>query len=255
MMKILILLCLITTHTYAQNIVVETYCFNSTAESLKAQSSAKYMMLTSDRIESKNECFGLFTVEARRELIQRYLRQSYPSMAITYSSTERSVEEMCNLKVEKIKNSNQTQTKARIQALGEASIGQTISESKEVSQIKAMSGSPFTLEVETQKLSGTCRFINQSRYEIVFRMEFIPRPTTPPAPEGVIVIVQNPPPAEIQQGTSLSTTIQLNQGERIEIGSIVKDLTQKGHEASLIPKLSYEKTEGQSTEKIYLMIE
>lgn len=69
------------------------------------------------------------------------------------------------------------------------------------------------------------------------------------------MIIQNPPPMEVQQGTSLSTTVQISQGERVEVGSIVKDLMDKGVEASLVPKLSFEKQDGKSEERIYLMIE
>jgi hypothetical protein len=255
MNKILIFLLFITSHSYAQNIVVETYCFSSEAQSVKAQQSSKYLMLPADRIEPKGECFSLFTTESRRELIQKYLLSSYPQMTVSYSSMERSASEMCNLRVEKIKNQNTFRTKAQIQALGMASVGETTSNSKEVSQMKAMSGAPFELQVDQQKIEGKCRYITATKYEIEFSMQFIPRPLIPPVPEGTVVIIQNPPTSEVQQGTSLSTTVQLSQGEKIEIGSIAKNLAEKGHSASLIPKLSYEKTEGSSQEKIYLLME
>ena len=45
------------------------------------------------------------------------------------------------------------------------------------------------------------------------------------------------------------------QGEKIEVGSIVKDLMDKGVEASLVPKLSFEKQDRKSEEKIYLQID
>lgn len=255
MKKLIIPLLFITFQSQAQNIVVETYCFSSLPDSTKAQKSAQYLMLPSDRTEPKGECFSLFTTEARRELIQKYLHNSYPQMTVSYSSAEKSAQDLCSMKVEKIKTQNVFRTKAQIMALGGASTGQTTSESKEVSQIKALSGASFVLQVDQQKIEGKCRYINSTKYEIEFSMEFIPHPILPPAPEGTIVIVQNPPPAEIQQGTSLKTTVQLSQGEKLEIGNIVKDLEQKAHEASLIPKLSYEKNEGQSQEKIFLQID
>jgi len=255
MLKILVLILFITTHTYAQNIVVENYCFSSTAESLKAQASSKYLMLPADSIEAKGECFSLFTTETRRELIQRYLRNNYPQLTVTFSSAERSADEMCSLKVEKIKNSNSTQTNAQVKTFGSVNVGNSSSSGKEVSQIKVMSGSSFELQVDTQKISGKCRFINSSRFEIEFSMLFIPKPITPPVPDGVIVVLENPPLPEVQQGTSLSTTVQIGKGDRLEIGSIVKDLNEKGVQASLTPQLSYEKTEGQSTEKIYLLVD
>jgi hypothetical protein len=255
MLKILIILLLITTSSYAQNIVVETYCFSSENQAKQAMGSSKYLMLPSDRIEPKGECFSLFTTEARSELIRKYLQNSYPQMSVTYSSTERSAKEMCDLKVEKIKKIDSFQSKAQIQAMGGISIGQSNSDTKEISQIKVLSGADFDLQVDEQKISGKCRYINSTKYEIAFSMQFIPRPIVPPAPEGTIVIIQNPPHMEVQQGTSLSTTVQISQGEKIEVGSIVKDLMDKGVEASLVPKLSFEKQDRKSEEKIYLQID
>ncbi len=255
MNKFILVTLLITSHAYAQNIAVETYCFNSSATALKAESSAKYLMLPSDRIENKGNCFSLFANETRRELIQKYLLNSYPDMTVSYSSMEQTSKDMCSLKVEKIKSINMLRTKAQISALGGASTSQTTSNATETSQMKAMSGAPFELQVDTQKIEGKCRYINSTKYEIEFSMKFIPRPIIPPAPEGTIVVLNNPPAIETQQGTSLSTTLQINQGDRIEIGNIVKSLNEKAQSASLTPQVSFEKTEGKSQEKIFLMID
>lgn len=238
---------------FAQDLQVETYCFSSTSESLKAQSSAKYLMTSQDKIEDKNECFSLFTSSTRRELIQKYLLQNYPNMKVSFSSEERSASETCHIRVEKIKNSNtQRSTFSLKNAPG---VQNSTSQGKETSQIKVLSGAPFELRVDQQKIEGKCRYINANQFEITFSMKFIPRPLIPPVPEGVTVVIQNPPQPETQTGTNLSTTIQLAKGQRVEMGSIVKDLNDKAQSASLAPEFKYEKTEGVQEEKIYLALD
>ena len=231
----------------AQDIVVETYCFSSVGESLKAQQSAKYLMLPADKIENKEICFSLFTTESRRELIQKYLFNSFPQMRIDYSSAENTKDETCELIVEKIKKSNGSD-------FGLTRFEQKNKDSREISQLKVMSGAPFELSVNEQKLTGNCRYITPTRYEINFSMKFIPKPIIPAVPEGAIVVINNPTPPEPQTGTNLTTIVQVNKGERIELGSIVRDLTDKGHAVSLVPFIDINRMEGQSSEQIFLML-
>lgn len=237
----------VTNFLFAQETVIETYCFSTTAQASKAQQSARYLMTAADQIETRGSCFSLFTTNTRRELIQKYLLNSYPDMRIEFSSVERSAKEMCDLLVEKTKSENSSNYSLN-------RIGQELSSGKEVTQLKSMSGAPFELRVDQQKIKGTCRYISPTRYEIEFTMEFIPRPIIPPTPPGTIVLINNPPAPQSQKGTNLSTTVQISQGERIEIGSIVKDLTDKGHAVSLIPSIEVKINEGRSLEKIYLML-
>lgn len=237
----------------AQDLVVETYCFPNEATSLKAQKSAQYMMLPSDRIEPKGSCFSLFTTDARRELIQKYLFNSYQQMRVDYSSVESATDE-CQLSVEKIKTQNSQSIQMKTGYNPRAQTRERNKESKEHSQIRVMSGAPFELKVDDQEITGICRYINPTRYEITFSMKFIPKPIVPSAPPGTIVVINNPPSMKNQTGTNLSTTVQMNKGERIELGSISKKLEDQGHEVSLVPEVSVGKKDGQTHEKIFLMI-
>lgn len=248
-----LLFCFLANPIFAQDIQVETYCFSSVTESLKAQSSARYLMTSQDKIEDKNECFSLFTSNTRRELIQKYLLQNYPNMKVSFSSEERSAAETCHIQVERIKNSNTERSSFSLKKA--PGIEKTNSQGKETSQIKVLSGAPFELRVDQQKIEGECLYITPNRYEITFSMKFIPRPLLPPVPEGVTVVIQNPPPPETQTGTNLSTSVQLLKGQRIEMASIVKDLNDKAQSASLVPEFRYEKSEGVQEEKIYLGLE
>lgn len=254
-MKKWLLLLIITTSTYAQNIVVEKYCFNSTAESIKAQDLAKNLLLGSDKIAAEDECFSLFVDPNRRELIQKYIRNSYPQMSVGFSSVESTSQDMCGINVEKIKTVSNTQTKARIEALSGASIGTNSSTSTENSQIRVMSNAPFELFVDEERIQGKCKFVSPSRYEIEFAMIFVPRPVIPTVPENTAVIIATPVQPPPTQGTSLTTVIQLNRGEKLEIGSIVKDLTNQASKADLLPSLSLGKNRETSQERIYLNIE
>jgi hypothetical protein len=69
------------------------------------------------------------------------------------------------------------------------------------------------------------------------------------------VILTNPTPPPDQQTSKLVTTLQLNSGQRIEIGSVVKDLRDKKSQADISPEIRYEVRDGMSQEKVFLSIE
>lgn len=212
------------------------------------------MMLSSDRMESKGSCFSLFTNDTRRVLIQKYFMNSYPQMRIDYSSLEASSNELCELVVEKVKTENKENISFQSGKSPQGKIQQYSRNAKERSELKALPNAPFELTVDEQQLTGKCRYINPSRYEITFSMKFIPKPIIPAAPPGTEGIINNPPPIENQTGTSLTTTVQLNKGERVELGSITRNLKDQGQKISLVPKMKIEKGNEDSEEKIYLMI-
>lgn len=250
----LLFISLATFQALADNISIETYCFPSIHESQKAQESAKYLLLPQDKIEAKGECFSVFANETRRELTQKYLLSSYPRMKVSFSSAESSMNEVCDLQVEKTKMSSKTNSHIQISNSGHAGSQHRTESSQEKSYIKAMSGHPFELLVDQQKIAGKCRYITSHRYEIEFSMQFIPKPIISGLPEGATVIVTNPPVPPDQIGTSLSTTVQLMKGQMIEIGAIAKKLNDQGSSISLVPQFGLEKTDNDSQEKIYLMI-
>ena len=245
MKKLFLSILFITTSAYAQ--MIDTYCFNTPAESVQAQNSIRNLLLAGDTIDSQDECFMLTIAESRRELIMKYLRNSQPSMKLGSPVLQNRAVEMCSLKVEKVKTYNavQTQAQAQINSIPTATIGNTSSKSTETSQIKTLANTPFDMQIDQNKIQGKCKFRSSTRYEIEFSMIFVPKPII----QGVVT------PPEPQQGTSLSTVVLLNQGEKLEIGGVVKDLTEKASKADLLPQFSYDETQGQSQEKIYLTID
>lgn len=254
MIKILPFFLILLSNAFAQEMVVETYCFQSEQEALKARESAKYMMLPSDRTEPKESCFSVFTHESRRELIQKYLLNSFPKMRVDYSSSETTSKDDCQLLVEKVKIENKESIFLQSGKNPQGRVRESTKSTREVSQLRVMSGAPFELKVDEQEISGKCRYITPSRYEITFTMRFVPKPIVPEMAPGTTVVINNPSQIKHQTGTNLATTVQMNKGEKLEIGNIVKDLTNEAAHASLIPKIQIDKSKGEAQEKIYLMI-
>jgi hypothetical protein len=187
--------------------------------------------------------------QSRHELIGENLD---PQARVQFSSAEIK-RPMCELKVEKIKNLNSQNTDATISNNGTVSATQTTQESKETNQIKTMD--VFELSVNQDVIKGNCRFVTADRYDIQLEIRKDPKPIMPGLTPGTTVILTNPVAPPDQETSKLTTTLQLSQGQRVEIGSIIKDLRDKKTKADISPEISIHDRNGISQEKVFLSIE
>jgi hypothetical protein len=80
------------------------------------------------------------------------------------------------------------------------------------------------------------------------------KPTVPVnLPPGTIVVLKQPPPD--QETMSLKTELQLNRGDRIEIGQLVRDLKDKGHTITINPSVTIETKDQVGSEKVFLSLQ
>lgn len=238
----------------AQENAVEEYCFSSPIRRQEVATKLQFILVPVDKLQPDKNCFTISTPGHRRELIQNYVRRIEPAVSIAFSSAELR-REHCQLKVEKVKNLEQTTLSGDVQTDKSISVGteQSKRAAVEFSTIKTMK--EFELKVNQDSIKGECRFITPIRYEITISVLKEARPILPPLPEGTVVVVPDakiPPP---QETAALTTTVQLNQGERLELGSIVKNLTNSAHQVDLKTGAAGQQTSGQETEKIFLSIE
>ena len=246
-------LLLYTQFALAQDPAIEEYCFSSVGKMKEVSTRLKFILVPADKTQEERNCFTVSTPSHRRELIQNYIRRLDPAVQIGFSSAEVR-REPCHIKVEKIK------TKLKDAIGGGLSTGlipnaettQVTGESKDVSSIQTIK--EFELTVNQDVIKGECRAINPTRYEISIEVRKDSKPLIPGLPPGSIVVVPDAQIPKDQETSSLKTTLQLNIGERLEIGSVVKNLKDEARKIDLNSGIAIENTDGTQHEKVFLSI-
>lgn len=235
--------------SFAQDdLEVETYCFPSVAARVRAEKKLGNILVPSDKLTSEKECFTVQMRLHRRELIQNFTHNLDEGMSIRFSSADFK-REPCKLKVEKVRSFLKNNTNVQVSQFPNANTTTTEEKSTDVMQIQTLDN--FALTVSQDAIEGKCRYINENKYEIQISARRDPKPLVPPnLPPGTMVVVTTPPPE--QKTISVSTTLQLTRGERVEIGSIVKDLRKKDQTIDIKPEASTNNTDGQDEEKVFL---
>jgi hypothetical protein len=237
---------------FADDFSVEEFCFSSPNHMESTLSKAKLILVPSDEISRNGPCVSIKARSHRRDLVQSYIRNLDPNVRVQFSTAELR-RSLCELKVEKIRNLNSTNTEVTINNSGTVSTTKNESESKETSEIKTTGA--FELTVNQDVIIGKCTYVTANRYDIELEVRKDPKPLIPGVAPGTTVILTNPMPPPDQQTSKLVTTLQLSSGQRVEIGSVVKDLRDKKTQADISPELSHESRDGMSQEKVFLSID
>lgn len=242
---------------FSQDQSVEEYCFTTPSKMKETQAKLKFILVPSDQIQSSENCFTIISSAHRRELIQGYVRRLDPQVQISFSSAEIK-RDPCQIKVEKIREKIQESANTSVQPndgiikIG-ASVGQSESSGADVTKIQTIK--EFELTVNQDVVKGECKSITPNRYEIKIEVNREPVPLVPQASPGTIVIVPNSQAIKEQETSRLSTTLQLNKGERIEIGSVVKRLKDDGRKIEGMDGASVKNSQGQQIERVFLSID
>ncbi len=235
---------------FAQENSVERYCYSSPAEMKANLQRARPVFVPADQVTEDGACLVVQMRAHRRELIQSYLRGLNHQVAISFSSAEIK-RDPCRIKVEKIRELDAQKTRGEINSQSGVLESTTV-KSNSVDTMQIVTLNDFELSVNFEGIKGQCRLITPTRYEISLEVKKDLRPLAPP---GTIVILrpdQLPPP---QQTSSLRTSLQLNQGDRIEIGSLIRDLKNKNAEIEIDPSAKAAIDSGANTEKVFLSLE
>lgn len=246
-----IMLLLFSTLAFSEDMSSEKYCFTSVNQSLIAKQKFGGLQVPSDVVTSDEHCLMIQMRPHRRELIQRYMLSTFPGVSISFSSEEIK-REHCILKVEKVKNKNSDNTEAGFNQGITLNQSNSTSDGSETMTIQTLKD--FELSVDQDQIKGTCRYITPSRYEITIEVRKNIKPIVPVVLPPGQVVVTNQPPAD-QETSSLETQLQLNKGERIEIGEIVKKLKNKDNNININPSLNIETSSQNSVEKVFLSLQ
>lgn len=246
----MILLLLFTSLAFAEDMSSEKYCFSSSVQ--VAQKKVAAILVPSDFVTIDDQCLVIQMRPHRRELIQKYILSSIAGSSVAFSSEDLR-REPCKLKVEKIKKKIADtidvglNTQTAIAAQTDSSGSQT--ETMDIQTLK-----DFELTVDQSQVKGTCRYINQDRYEISLEVRKNLRPIVPVAlPPGTVVVMNQAPPD--QETGVLQTQIQLRRGERIDLGGAVRNANFKDRKIDIKPEFKLESSEQSATESVFLSLQ
>ena len=238
-------------------ISTEEYCFASSRRMRETKEQLRFILIPSDNVLENNLCLKVNTPIHRRELIQNYIKRLAPEVQIQFSSADLK-RDPCQLKIEKIKVSQKkTQDGSIVFDSGRLSInaesdnsGQNTAETLTIQTIK-----DFEMMVNFDLIRGECRVISGSRYEI--RLEIIKKPVPLNHSPSSTLTPLNPNPEALKDQTTsrLQTTVQLNSGEKIEVGSIVKNLKGESQTVDVNSTAKAQDSRENETEKFFLSID
>lgn len=237
----------------ADDPVIEEYCFASGAKMKEVSLRLKFILVPADKLQENANCFTIATPPHRRELIQGYVRRIEPAVQIGFSSVEIK-RDPCEIKVEKQKTKRAQNTEGHINTafIPGASTAESLREKNEVTTIQTLKD--FELAVNQDTIKGECRVINPNRYEITIEVKKEARPLIPPVPPGTVVVIPDAQIPKEQETSRLQTTLQLNRGERIELGSVVKNLKDDGKKLDVNSGAALELSHEAESEKVFLTI-
>lgn len=227
----------------------ERYCFPSTQASLAAKQKFIGIQVPSDTVTPDDKCLTIQMRPHRRELIQRFFLSTIPGTVVSFSSVDVK-RDPCILNVEKVKRKIKENLEADLStiSISQTESNQTATENMEIQTLK-----DFELTVDQDQIKGTCKYINADRYQIKLEVAKNPRPLIPaPLPPGTIVVVNEPP--KDQETMKLQTELEIKRGDRVEIGSVIKNLRDKSHEVSIDPSAKIDTGFQNSSELIYLSL-
>lgn len=244
------MLLLFSSLSFADEMSSEKYCFSIPVSDAQKKFSA--IQVQSDVVTPVDNCLVIQMRPHRRELIQRYMLSTIPGASVSFSS-EDVRREPCKLKVEKIKTksaaTNEVGFDNKSPTLTQSDTTGSSSETMSIQTLK-----DFELTVDQDQVKGSCRFINQNRYEIALEVRKNFKPIIPVAlPPGNIVVVNQAPPD--QETGVLQTQIQLSRGEKIELGGLIKNAEGKQRIVDINPSLNIETSDQESLEKVFLSLQ
>lgn len=238
----------------ASDPVIEEYCFASAPKMKEVSARLKFILVPVDKLQQNANCFTVSTPTHRRELIQGYVRRLEPAVQIAFSSVEIK-REPCEIRVEKQKTKRTQNTEGSVSnaLVASATTEQIIQDRNDVTRIQTLKD--FELTVNQDTIKGECRVINSNRYEVNISVIKEAKPLIPPVPAGTVVIVPDAQIPKNQETSRLQTTLQLNRGERIELGGVVGQLKNNGKKIDLESGADLELQNGTQSEKIFLTID
>lgn len=213
------------------NYSLEVYCFSRKYSLDSIKSYLQTVLAPTDQIfkRESNHCLEIKISERRKELLEKWMYKRYRPLD-TYQEGEGEPQlggGTCLLKVESVgKGQSNTNT---VQFGNKNKINSTTikSSGKKTSSLYLGVGYSGTIGVNGETAELTCRRAGHGQYLVSINLQGL----------------QN----------SLATTLQVRKGQRINIGSIVEDLSSKKNAMGIPGGVDISKTKGSETRDYFLI--
>lgn len=235
-----------------EDLASEGYCFSSPLQARSAHEKFKIIQVPSDRVSYDENCLTIQMRPHRREIVQRYLLASFPTMQVTFSSAERR-RDPCKLKVEKKKvvgtENLSGDANPRELKLEKKSSRREVTDTMIIETLNE-----FQFTVDQNEIQGNCRYIKPDLYEIKLTVKKNPKPLVPAGlPPGAII--HQPVPPAPDETMALTTELQLSRGQKISIGDVMKEIENKSHQIDSTPSAEVDASGEIKAEKVFLSLE
>ncbi len=213
---------------------------------------AKFILVPSDKIQFNERCATVLSASHRSDLIRNYIIRLDPAVQSGFSSTQIQ-RDQCKLKVEKIKNLSSLNTDVALTNPGNITGTKSQGQSTETMTIQTLKD--FELAFNTSIIKGECRVVTSTRYEVKLEVRKDAKSFLPPTPPGTTVLLTNPTPPAPQETMKLKTTLELSAGQRIELGSVIKNLKNDSSQVGFSNGVDMKQEDSSQEEKLFLSIE
>lgn len=202
------------------------YCFEKSVSLDRVKIYLSQITLEKDIItlNRSRHCISIGVEESRAELFQKYLSMNY-KFKESGNSAIRSRE--CLFEVETVNSSHATTSKAKFGQKIHLGSAKSDSEGRSTSMIRVMERKLAQLFVNDTLVTISCSI------------------------RGKVTAV------EVSLGdkkTSLSTSIELTRGQRVDLASVVTDLSNKTSDISSSTGVQYSKTSGSKKSNVFLIL-
>lgn len=157
-------------------------------------------------LREKDHCLDIESSEIKEPLFRQWAQKRY--RLVTSSTTVQPSSKMCRLKL--TQEGSALEDKTQVSLTRKQALLRKAELSKRSSRVRTLlvqSGKEASLRVDDSKLQIKCYWRNATTYETVFSLESLKN--------------------------SISSSLTLRKGQRIELGDVVDDLNQKDNSASL----------------------
>ncbi len=228
---------------------LERYCFKSPGQKKMATQEYRQFKLSEESLLNVSAlCFDLVVQSKKRiEFWDSFLHKRHGGINQTASQFK---PEECRLKLETTRYTTELKNKLNLSKRPQFLKNKNQSEMKEESFLRILSGKQGQLLFDGEELNFICTYKNKDLYSIEFSRKVTEVKNINYLINGIPFWKQLTETKE-----HLTTSLQLNKGQRIEISSINRDKNESDNSLDIPSHLSQEKIDYAISQKTFLTIE
>ena len=235
--------------SWSSHAFIQAYCFKKVTDVNSVKSHLSSLLAPKDKVNVVSNCLHVTTEPIRINLYRKIISMKYKVISDyqinddgTVTQSFPSSSEMCRIETLKIIHSKDKRND--VQVGRQNKLSQTDGKGEEVIKGSMMLtvGLPSVLNVDQENIELTCSRLANNNYQLRFRLSS----TIQRDFQGRIIGKNS--------SSSIDSTVNVTKGQKINVGSIVKDLKNKNKNVSINNGLKLSKTKGKKTIDYYLTI-